>query len=249
MKQNKYDDPKFFAEYEKMPRSIKGLDAAGEWHVLQALLPDLRDKSVLDIGCGFGWHCRYAREQQASRVVGIDISENMLHKARQMTNDPLITYMKMPIEDMQFADAQFAVVISSLVFHYVASFEMVCKKVFDCMHEGGSFIFSVEHPIFTCRSEQDWYYDEAGDPLHWPVDQYADEGARETTFLTAGVIKYHRTLSSYMNTLIQAGFCITAVEEPMPSDETIANIPDWKDENRRPMFLIIAAEKRNGARR
>jgi cyclopropane fatty-acyl-phospholipid synthase-like methyltransferase len=68
-----------------MPRSVKGLEAAGEWHVLQALLPELRNKSVLDLGCGFGWHCRYAREQQASSVTGVDISEKMLQKAREMT--------------------------------------------------------------------------------------------------------------------------------------------------------------------
>ena len=62
MKQNKYDDPGFFANYSQMARSIGGLDAAGEWPALHALLPKLHDKNVLDLGCGFGWHCRYARE-------------------------------------------------------------------------------------------------------------------------------------------------------------------------------------------
>lgn len=75
MKQNKYDDPSFFANYSQMVRSIGGLDAAGEWHAFRALLPRLHDKNVLDLGCDFGWHCRYAREQQARSVVGIDLSE------------------------------------------------------------------------------------------------------------------------------------------------------------------------------
>lgn len=243
MKQNKYDDLNFFSAYERMPRSEKGLEGAGEWPVLNALLPDLRNKTVLDLGCGFGWHCRYAREQHASRVVGIDISEKMLNKAREMTNDSLITYLNMPIEDIQLEDAQFDVVISSLAFHYVESFEAICRKVFDGLTWGGSFIFSVEHPIFTSRSEQDWFYDEQGDPLHWPVDHYAHEDIRETSFLTTNVIKYHRTLSTYINDLIQAGFCITAVKEPMPTEEMIMKVPEWKNENRRPMFLIIAAGK------
>ncbi|HLX39014.1 MAG TPA: class I SAM-dependent methyltransferase, partial [Ktedonobacteraceae bacterium] len=65
MKQNKYDDPTFFANYSQMARSIGGLEAAGEWPAFRELLPQLRDKHVLDLGCGFGWHCRYAREQQA----------------------------------------------------------------------------------------------------------------------------------------------------------------------------------------
>jgi cyclopropane fatty-acyl-phospholipid synthase-like methyltransferase len=63
MKQNKYDDPEFFTSYSKMPRSIDGLAEAGEWHAFRSLLPDLRDKRLLDLGCGFGWHCRYARER------------------------------------------------------------------------------------------------------------------------------------------------------------------------------------------
>ncbi|MFE8695998.1 class I SAM-dependent methyltransferase [Cytobacillus sp. FJAT-53684] len=243
MKQNKYDDENFFAAYEKMSRSIKGLEGAGEWHVLKALMPELRNKSVLDLGCGFGWHCRYAREQQASSVIGIDISENMLQKAREMTDDSSISYIKMPIEDIRFEDSQFDVVISSLAFHYIKSFEKSCKHVHDCLKPGGTFIFSVEHPIFTSNNKQDWYYDDQGNRLHWPVDQYQSEGVRETTFLTENVIKYHRTISTYMNDLIGTGFRIKAVKEPIPDDEMLKSIPEMKDETRRPMFLIILAEK------
>ncbi|MBW8347987.1 class I SAM-dependent methyltransferase [Bacillus sp. IITD106] len=243
MKQNKYDDVNFFSAYEKMPRSVKGLEGAGEWHVLKELLPELRNKSVLDLGCGFGWHCRYAREQQAKSVIGVDISEKMLQKAREMTDDSLISYVKMPIEDINFSDSQFDVVISSLAFHYIKSFEAICKKVYDCLKPGGSFVFSVEHPIFTSRNEQDWYYDDKGNRLHWPVDHYQSEGLRETTFLTENVIKYHRTFSTYINDLINTGFVVRTVKEPIPSAEMLMSIPEMKDELRRPMFLIIAAVK------
>jgi SAM-dependent methyltransferase len=243
MKQNKYDDVNFFLAYEKMPRSVKGLEGAGEWHVLKELLPVLRYKSVLDLGCGFGWHCRYAREQQARSVIGVDISEKMLQKAREMTNDSLISYVNMPIEDIHFSDSQFDVVISSLAFHYIKSFEAICKKVYDCLKPGGSFVFSVEHPIFTSRNQQDWYYDDKGNRLHWAVDHYQSEGLRETTFLTENVIKYHRTFSTYINDLINAGFIVRTVKEPIPSEEMLKSIAEMKDELRRPMFLIISAEK------
>lgn len=53
MKQNKYDEAEFFNNYSKMARSVQGLDAAGEWHELRTLLPDLKDKRVLDLGCWF----------------------------------------------------------------------------------------------------------------------------------------------------------------------------------------------------
>ncbi|PAK55714.1 bifunctional 2-polyprenyl-6-hydroxyphenol methylase/3-demethylubiquinol 3-O-methyltransferase UbiG [Paenibacillus sp. 7541] len=243
MKQNKYDDAAFFSQYEQMPRSIQGLEAAGEWHVLRELLPDLSNKQVLDLGCGFGWHCRYARQQQASSVIGVDISDNMLRKAREMTDDPHISYQLMPIEDIQFSPAQFDVVISSLAFHYIESFAAICNKVYDLLKPEGSFVFSVEHPIFTSRSEQDWHYDDEGNRLHWPLDDYQAEGVRSTSFLTDNVIKYHRTISTYMNDVMEAGFTITAVKEPTPSEDMLAQIPGMQDELRRPMFLIISAIK------
>ncbi|GKU79391.1 bifunctional 2-polyprenyl-6-hydroxyphenol methylase/3-demethylubiquinol 3-O-methyltransferase UbiG [Paenibacillus sp. L3-i20] len=243
MKQNKYDDPTFFSAYSGMTRSIEGLEGAGEWHVLKSLLPELKGKDVLDLGCGFGWHCLYAREQQANSVVGVDISQKMLEKARSQTNDSAITYVQMPIEDIEFAHEQFDVVISSLAFHYIESFEDIGKKIFDYLKPGGSFIFSVEHPIFTSRNEQDWFLDEAGNRLHWPIDDYQSEGKRETNFLAKGVIKYHRTISTYFNDLIEAGFTLKAVKEPVPSDDMLNKDAMMKDELRRPMFLIISAEK------
>ncbi|WP_057913711.1 class I SAM-dependent methyltransferase [Peribacillus muralis] len=247
MKQNKYDDSKFFSAYKQMPRSIKGLEGAGEWHVFKSLIPELRNKNMLDLGCGFGWHCRFAREQQAGSVVGIDISEKMIQQAREQTDDPSISYLQMPIEDIEFPNSQFDVVISSLAFHYIESFEVICKKVHECLKPGGTFIFSVEHPIFTSRNEQDWYLDNQGNRLHWPVDNYQSEGVRDTTFLTGNVIKYHRVISTYINDLIGAGFALKAVKEPMPSDEMLKNNSLMKDEKRRPMFLIISVEKESAS--
>lgn len=243
MKQNKYDDPNFFSAYEKMPRSVYGLEGAGEWHVLKSLIPELRNKSVLDLGCGFGWHCRYAREKQASSVIGVDISEKMLQKAIEITDDPSISYIHMPMEDINFLHEQFDVVISSLALHYIKSFERICQKVFNYLKPGGSFVLSVEHPIFTSRNEQEWCYDNQENRKHWPVDNYQSEGLRETTFLNEDVIKYHRTFSTYINALVDADFSIRAVKEPKPSKQLLKSDPEMKDELRRPMFLIISAEK------
>lgn len=243
MKQNKYDDSNFFSAYMQMPRSIKGLEGAGEWHMFKSMLPEFKNKSVLDLGCGFGWHCRYAREEQASSVIGIDISEKMLKRAQELTDDPAITYLQMPIEEINFSKSQFDIVISSLSFHYIESFGMICKKVHDCLKPGGSFVFSVEHPIFTSHNVQDWYLDEQGNRLHWPVDNYSYEGVRETTFLAENVLKYHRTISTYLNALIEAGFVVKGVKESIPTDEMVKEHIEMKDEFRRPMFLLISAER------
>ncbi|MCW3465083.1 class I SAM-dependent methyltransferase [Chitinophaga nivalis] len=243
MKQNKYDDPDFFQRYSQMPRSVDGLHAAGEWSVFRSLLPVLADKNVLDLGCGFGWHCRYAREQGARYVVGVDLSANMLARARSTTNDPAIEYRQTAIEDIDFAPGSFDVVISSLALHYVEQLETVYRKVYDCLTPGGAFVFSAEHPVFTAIATQDWYYDAAGNRLHWPVDHYQAEGIRQTHFLDNAVVKYHRTLATHINALVAAGFRITGAAEPKPSDEVLAAYPEMKDEVRRPIFLLLAAVK------
>ena len=80
MKENKYDDERFFGQYSQMSRSVQGLRGAGEWHELKKMLPDFNGKRVLDLGCGFGWHCRYAIERGATFALGIDLSGKMLDK-------------------------------------------------------------------------------------------------------------------------------------------------------------------------
>ena len=78
MKENKYDNDVFFKKYSEMNRSTEGLAGAGEWSELQKLLPDFNGKHVLDLGCGYGWHCLYAAEHGAVSVLGTDISGKML---------------------------------------------------------------------------------------------------------------------------------------------------------------------------
>ena len=242
MKENKYDNDNFFNQYKQMNRSVNGLDGAGEWHELKKMLPDFDTTRVLDLGCGFGWHCKYAIENGAESVVGIDLSEKMLAEARKINSDKAIEYIKMPIEDIDYPKNSFDVVISSLAFHYVKSFKDICKKVYNSLANGGNFVFSVEHPIFTAQGKQDWCYDEHDNIMHWPVDNYFDEDIRSSIFLGEEVKKYHRTMTTYINTLIQTGFEITEVVEPMP-DESMMNIPGMKDELRRPMMLLISARK------
>lgn len=244
MKENKYDDTKFFEQYSKMDRSVQGLKAAGEWHELKKILPDLQGARVLDLGCGFGWHCLYALEQKASSAVGVDISEKMLAEAQKKTNSPHIKFIRQAVEDIDFPNESFEVVISSLALHYVENFADIVSKVKKCLSAGGTFVFSVEHPIFTAYGTQEWICDAAGNRLYYPVDNYFTEGKRQANFLGENVLKYHKTLTTYLNTLLQAGMEITNIVEPMPSAEMLASIPEMKDELRRPMMLLISARKK-----
>lgn len=243
MRENIYDNDKFFQAYEQMNRSKYGLEAAGEWHLLQPMLGNLNGKRVLDLGCGYGWHCLYALEQGALGVVGVDLSTRMLDRARQLAEGLPLDYIQAPIEDIQFEDEAFDTILSSLALHYVSDFQSVSDKVYRFLTAGGSFVFSVEHPIFTAQGSQDWYYDEDGIRIHWPVDNYHAEGLRRPKFLGQEVVKYHRTLSTYINGLVQSGFTIESVEESHVTEEMLKENPGFKDENRRPMFLLVAARK------
>lgn len=244
MKENRYDDEDFFQKYRAFPRSVEGLSAAGEWHELRRLLPDFAGKRVLDVGCGFGWHCIYAAEQGAARVMGTDISQKMLDVAREKTSYPHVEYRQVAMEDLDFPADSFDVVLSSLAFHYTPDFRAVCERIASCLAPGGSFVFSAEHPVFTAFGTQDWAYDEEGARDHWPVDRYFEEGEREAIFLGERVVKYHRTLTSYLDTLLQTGFAIKRVVEPQPDPALLDEVPGMRDELRRPMMLLVAAEKR-----
>lgn len=244
MKENKYDNDDFFSAYSKMDRSVKGLTGAGEWHVLKEMLPDLYRKKLLDLGCGYGWHCKYAIEQGAAHVTGIDISKKMLDEARKINNAPNIEYIQIPIEDYNYPAEAFDIVLSSLTFHYIESFDLICKKINQCLRKGGNFIFSVEHPVFTAQGSQDWHYTSQGEKQHWPVDNYFYEGKREAVFLDHPVTKYHKTLTTYLNGLLLNGFEIKNIVEPEPDEALLKEIPALKEEFRRPMMLIISATKK-----
>lgn len=242
MKENKYDDDIFFEKYSQMERSVKGLKGAGEWKTLEALLPDLRGKRVLDLGCGYGWHCIYAAEHGADSVVGVDISRKMLEVAGKKTSYANVEYICSPIEDLELEPGSFDVVLSSLAFHYIGDYEGVVEKVVSLLREDGYFLFSVEHPVFTAYGSQDWYYNEEGHILHFPVDNYYYEGRRNALFLGEEVVKYHRTLTTYLNTLLRKGLCIRRFVEPQPPEELLEQ-PGMKDEMRRPMMLIVLVQK------
>ena len=244
MKQNKYDDSIFFDKYSNMERSKNGLVSAGEWHELKKMLPDFKDKRVLDLGCGFGWHCRYAIENGAKSVIGVDISQKMLKEANNKTKSDYIQYICIPIEDIDFSENSFDVIISSLALHYIQSFGDVLGKISKSLSKGGDLVFSVEHPIFTAQGSQSWYYNEKGNISHWPVDKYFTEGVRKVNFLGEEVIKYHKTLTTYLNCIIKAGFEITGLVEPKPADNLLYNVPGMLDELRRPMMLLVAARKK-----
>ncbi len=242
MAQNIYDNETFFAGYSRLGRSVEGLDGAAEWPALRAMLPELRGRRVVDLGCGFGWFCRWVREQGAAQVLGIDVSERMLERAGTSTSDGAITYEKADMERLVLPVASFDLAYSSLALHYIEDLDRLLAQVHGALVPGGALVFSVEHPIFTAPGNPRWSVDAAGHKI-WPVDGYLLEGKRSTDWLAKGVIKQHRTIATYVGLLLRLGFAIAHLEEWGPSDAQIAARPDWADERQRPPFLLMAARR------
>ncbi|ATM77251.1 class I SAM-dependent methyltransferase [Serratia fonticola] len=242
MSQNIYDNQTFFDGYAQLSRSVQGLDGAPEWPTIRSILPDLQGKKVVDLGCGYGWFCRSAREQGAAQVLGMDLSEKMLGKAKEMTEDPAIEYRQQDLEALQLPAASFDLVYSSLTLHYIEDLGKLFATVYQALVNGGEFIFTAEHPIYTAPKHQGWLVDEAGQKS-WPINGYQQEGQRISNWLAEGVIKQHRMLGTYINLLVQQGFTIRYLNEWGPSAQQIADNPALDEEKERPMIFILAVQK------
>ena len=242
MTQNIYDTEVFFEGYSKMGRSVEGLAGAPEWPALQAMLPPVPGLKVVDLGCGYGWFSRWAQEQGAEQVLGLDVSQKMLARAKEMTSSSAITYGIADLEKLDLPDAAFDLAYSSLAFHYIVDLKGLFARIHQALVPGGRLVFSIEHPIFMAPRQPGWLIDEQG-RKSWPVDSYQLEGPRVTNWLADGVIKQHRTVGTLLTLLIQAGFTLTHVDEWGPSEADLKARPALAEELERPMMLLVAAHR------
>ncbi|MDQ0669820.1 bifunctional 2-polyprenyl-6-hydroxyphenol methylase/3-demethylubiquinol 3-O-methyltransferase UbiG [Pseudomonas sp. W2I6] len=242
MTQNIYDTEVFFEGYSKMGRSVEGLAGAPEWPALQAMLPPVPGLKVVDLGCGYGWFSRWAQEQGAEQVLGLDVSQKMLARAKEMTSSSAITYGIADLEKLDLPNAAFDLGYSSLAFHYIVDLKGLFARIHQALVPGGWLVFSIEHPIFMAPRQPGWLIDEQG-RKSWPVDSYQIEGPRVTNWLADGVIKQHRTVGTLLTLLIQAGFTLSHVDEWGPSEADLKARPALAEELERPMMLLVAAHR------
>lgn len=244
MSQNIYDNDTFFEGYSQLTRSQFGLDGAPEWESLERQLPDLCGLSVVDLGCGYGWFCRIALDKGAKTVTGLDISKKMLETAKGMTPTCMaerIDYVQADLDDFSLPGS-YNFAYSSLTLHYIVDIERFFKTVYQALVPGGYFLFSIAHPIFTAPARQSWHVDAEG-RKSWPVNGYQHEGRRVSNWIVDGVVRQHRTLGTYVNTLLKLGFTLKHLEEWAPSAEQLAYFPALAEDLERPMFAIIKVQR------
>ncbi|KAF5057543.1 Ubiquinone biosynthesis O-methyltransferase [anaerobic digester metagenome] len=242
-RQNIYDDNVFFESYKKLRSGVNANEIV-EIPALFEMIPPLSGLRILDLGCGYGEHCVKYIGMGADEVVGIDISEKMLQVAINENSSPQIIYKKLDMEDLSELNPSFDLVVSSLALHYIEDFKMVAEQVYRLLNNGGKFIFSQEHPFSTSFTYGNrWTKDENGKKLYANISNYSIDGKRESRWFKDGVIKYHRTFSSIINTLIESGFCIEQMSEPIPSELVMNQYHDYLDNIHKPDFLLIRAKK------
>lgn len=240
--QNIYDNPVFFQGYRQLREQDSGLNGALEIPALRSLLPDLAGKRILDLGCGFGDFARHACAQGALAVTALDVSHSMITEARRLTGDEPIHYLHGSMEDFTATAQSFDLVISSLALHYIEDYAALAQRLFTALAPGGQFVFSVEHP--TCSAYPvGWVKAEDGTRLHWPLNNYQYEGERHSEWFVNDVRKYHRTVQTYVNTLINVGFRLDHLGEPTPLASFLSERPGLEAEWRRPAFLLLAVSK------
>lgn len=245
-KQNVYDEKAFFDSFRKSREDEVNFNDCIETPILFSMLPDLRGKTILDIGCGMGQHAKQYADRGAKSVLGTDISAKMLEFARSHFSAENITYRQLAMEDIGEIDQQFDLVTSSLVFDYVEDFAGQMRKIHRLMKDDAEFVFSMSHPIVTAW---DGVYDrytrtETGERLYANLRNYCVEGLRKVDWVVHGYECYHRTVSSLINGLIGAGFLIEACQEAHISDEMRRRYPAlFGGTIHRPEFIFFKCRK------
>jgi SAM-dependent methyltransferase len=252
------------------------MSAAPEWPVIRDMIlnntnDNLNNKKILDLGCGYGWFTRWARDNGATSIRAVDISQKMIDRAeefeleaalskqgqRDSVSDAKVTFeisdLAHIILNNESEREGYDLVYSSLAFHYIEDLGRLFREIHASLRkttadsQKGKLVFSVEHPIGTAPicPGPDWRFVQDGLEEHkfWPLNSYGNEGLRLTSWLgTEGVRKYHRTVETYVTLLLENGFVLIGLKDWSPSKEDVAGEPAWSIERHRPYFLLISAE-------
>ena len=244
--QNIYDNDAFFENFRNSRSREVNFNDCIETPILFSMLPDLRGKKILDIGCSMGQHAKKFSEMGAESVLGIDISEKMLEYARAHNSAANIVYRRLAMEDTDQISDQFDLVTSSLVFDYIEDFGGLMRKIRDRMKDGAELVFSMSHPIVTAW---DGAYDrytrtETGERLYANLRNYCKEGLRKVDWVVNGYECYHRTVSTLINDIIRAGFVLEECQEARISDEMREKYPAlFGGTLHRPEFIFFRCRK------
>ena len=152
----------------------------------------------------------------------------------------------MAMENINEIEEKFDIVISSLAFHYVKDYEKLINDIYNLLNDDGILIFSIDHPLRIASKFETWMkknYTKINGKWFLLVSDYNREGIREKEWNGVMVKRYHRNFSSLINGLVNSGFKIDKILEPIPDEKAIKIIPKYINQYDRPYFLFVRAKK------
>ncbi len=222
-------------------------------------LPDVRGLAGLDIGCGEGHNTRLLTERGA-QVVAIDVSETFVrHAYAEEQREPRgIEYVVADACELPFEDARFDFATAFMSLMDIPKPERAISEARRVLVPGGFFQLSISHPCFdtphrvNLRNEEgityaievgDYFRNQNGEIMEW-LFSAAPAEAKEGLPLFR-VPRFTRTLSQWLNMLLDAGFAIEHVAEPRPKDEAVRRHPNLQDAQVVAYFLHVRARRRD----
>jgi SAM-dependent methyltransferase len=222
-----------------------------------AMLPPVGGLRGLDLGCGEGHNTRLVA-QEGARMVALDIAQVFVEHAQALeAQNPVgIRYLAASAVELPFPAEAFDFATATMSLMDIPEPGAVLAEVYRVLKPGGFFQFSICHPCFdtphrrNLRDEQgityaievgDYYRGLKGEVMEWLFGAAPPE-------VKAGLPKFqvprfHRTLSQWLNFIVEAGFRLERVEEPRPDDETVRQCPDLQDAQVVSYFLHIRVRK------
>jgi ubiquinone/menaquinone biosynthesis C-methylase UbiE len=217
------------------------------------LLPDVKGLAGLDIGCGEGHNTRLLAKRGA-RVTAIDIAEVFIEQAQETeAQEPLgIDYRVASAVELPFEDGSFDFATAFMSFMDIPETGRVLAEAYRVLKPGGFLQFSITHPCFDTPHRRnlrdrdgvtraievgDYFRNLDGEISEWLFGAAPPEVKQGLTkFKTP---RFTRTISQWLNLLVQTGFLLERVGEPRPSDETVAACPDLQDAQVVAYFLHV----------
>jgi ubiquinone/menaquinone biosynthesis C-methylase UbiE len=221
------------------------------------LLPNVSGQSGLDIGCGEGYNARLLARQGA-RLVAVDVASTFVGHARQAeVQEPLgIGYAVASAVQLPFHEETFDFAAAFMSLMDIPETNVVITEAYRVLKPGGFLQFSITHPCFDTPHRRN-LRDEDGRTYAIEVGGYflnLDGDVAEWIFSaapeeeTAGLPlfktpRFTRTLSQWLNLLLDTGFSLERLGEPRPSDELVREHRNLQDAQVVSYFLHIRARK------
>ena len=190
------------------------------------LLGDVRDRDVLEMGCGAAQGARWLVAAGA-RVTAFDVSAGQLAQSRTLDERSGIAVRRLVQADAQslpFAEDAFDLVVSAFgAVPFVADSAGVMRAVAHVLRPGGRFVFSVTHPTR-------WAFPDDPGPAGLTVSQsYFDRTPYVETdeHGQASYVEHHRTLGDRVRELVAAGLVLVDLVEPEWPDGHTGEWGQW----------------------